>query len=321
MAYDFSWANPVTTRSMVMLEIAAGLVSGDDVGVRQAKVLLREQGKKDWVLSLYGSGTMESIDAVMNHEADVAIANPSAALMLAHRGHAPYAKPLPVRTIAVIPSLDQMVFAVKSDTGIRTFEEIAAKKPSLRVGLRGDPRHGLNTIMDHITAAAGFSLNDLKAWGGEARHFGPLPWPGGEKFQALERGEINAIFDEASDIWIEDALNAGMTILPLAESTVVKLEAMGYRRGIIRRELFPRLPADVLSIDFSGWPIFVHADLPDERVTQICAALDERKQHIPWQGDGPLPVEIMCRDAPETPLDVPLHPAAEKFWRERGYLK
>ena len=72
MAIDDNWANPVTTRSMVMLEIAAGLVSGPDVGVRQAKVLLREQGANDWVLSLYGSGTMESIDAVMKHEADVA---------------------------------------------------------------------------------------------------------------------------------------------------------------------------------------------------------------------------------------------------------
>ncbi|MFM9966822.1 MAG: TAXI family TRAP transporter solute-binding subunit [Burkholderiales bacterium] len=320
MAYDHSAANPVTTRSMVMLEIAAGLVSGPDVGVRQAKVLLREQGKPDWALSLYGSGTMESIDAVMNHEADMAIANPCAALMLAHRGHAPFVKPLPVRTIAVIPSLDQMVFAVKNEFGLHTFEDIAVKKPALRVGLRGDPRHGLNTIMGHITEAAGFRLDELKSWGGEACHFGPLPWPGGEKFQALARGEINAIFDEASDVWIDDAIAAGMTILPLAEATVKKLEAMGYRRGIIRKSSFKRLPTDILSIDFSGWPIFVHADLSDERVTQICAALDERKHHIPWQEKGPLPVERMCKDTPETPLDVPLHPAAERFWRARGYL-
>jgi TRAP-type uncharacterized transport system substrate-binding protein len=320
MAYDHSWANPVTTRSMVMLEIAAGLVTGPDVGLRQAKVLLREQGKKDWVLSLYGSGTMESIDAVMNHEADVAIANPCAALMLAHRGHAPFSKPLPVRTIAIIPSLDQMVFAVKSDTGIKTFEEIAQKKAPLRVGLRGDPRHGLNTIMDHIVEAAGFTFDDLKSWGGEPRRFGPLPWPGGEKLKAVASGEINAIFDEASDIWVDEAMDLGMTILSLSEATARKLEALGYRRGIIRKELFPRLERDVISIDFSGWPIFVHAELPDERVTQICAALDERKQHIPWQGDGPLPLEKMCRDSPETPMDVPLHPAAEKFWRSRGYL-
>jgi hypothetical protein len=41
---------------------------------------------------------------------------------------------------------------------------------------------------------------------------------------------------------------------------------------------------------------------------------------VPWERDGPLPLEIMCRESDETPMDVPLHPAAEQFWRERGYL-
>ena len=50
-------------------------------------------------------------------------------------------------------------------------------------------------------------------------------------------------------------------------------------------------------------------------------ALDARKHHIPWQGDGPLPVERMCVDAADTPLDVPLHPAAELYWRQCGYLR
>jgi TRAP-type uncharacterized transport system substrate-binding protein len=28
----------------------------------------------------------------------------------------------------------------------------------------------------------------------------------------------------------------------------------------------------------------------------------------------------MCVEAPDTPQLVPLHPAAERLWRERGYL-
>jgi TRAP-type uncharacterized transport system substrate-binding protein len=28
----------------------------------------------------------------------------------------------------------------------------------------------------------------------------------------------------------------------------------------------------------------------------------------------------MCIDTPEAPLGVPLHPAAEKFWTDCGYL-
>ena len=49
--------------------------------------------------------------------------------------------------------------------------------------------------------------------------------------------------------------------------------------------------------------------------------------HIPscegplgWQGEGPLPLERMCRDSPGAPLVVPLHPAAETYWRSLGYL-
>jgi TRAP-type uncharacterized transport system substrate-binding protein len=147
-----------------------------------------------------------------------------------------------------------------------------------------------------------------------------LPFPGGVRFQSVERGDANAIFDEASDAWVDAALQAGMTILPLSEALVRKLEAIGYRRGVLSKDVFPRLPADVLTIDFSGWPIFVHRDAPDDLVAQICAALDARKDRIPWQGQGPLPIERMCRDAPDTPLDVPLHRAAEQYWRQRGYL-
>jgi TRAP-type uncharacterized transport system substrate-binding protein len=28
----------------------------------------------------------------------------------------------------------------------------------------------------------------------------------------------------------------------------------------------------------------------------------------------------MCRDTQSGPLNIPLHSAAERFWRERGYL-
>jgi TRAP-type uncharacterized transport system substrate-binding protein len=175
--------------------------------------------------------------------------------------------------------------------------------------LRGNRDHWLHAMLDDIAAASGFAIADIETWGGEIRREGLLPFPDGPKFAALARGEIDAIFDEASNVWIDTALEAGMTILPLSEPTVVKLEAMGYRRGTIRKASYPGLPADVLTLDFSGWPIFVHE-----------VALDARKHLIPWQGEGPLPVERMAREAPDTPQLVPLHPAAERVWRAKGYL-
>lgn len=320
MATPTTWARPPVTRSRVVLEIASSLVETGEDRFRESTVSLKVATQKDRVLKLTPASTVPSIAAVVNRDVDLAMINPAAILTLAYRGTSIFKTPQPLRTIAVIPSPDQYVFAVKSSTGLRTFEEIAARKYPLRAALRGGADHGIQVMLDDICAAAGFSLEDVRAWGGEARKEGHLPEPGGPKFQALERGEIDAIFDEGVQEWVEEAVAAGMTILPLSEATLTKLEAMGYRRAIIRKATYPSLPADVPTLDFSGWPIFVHAEMPDDWVAEICAGLDAGKTRIPWQGEGPLPVERMCRDGEDTPLSVPLHPAAERFWRSRGYL-
>ncbi|HUZ75214.1 MAG TPA: TAXI family TRAP transporter solute-binding subunit [Stellaceae bacterium] len=317
---DPAGPNPNETRSRIILEIAGQMVAARGAR-RQVKVLLRDQGASDWPLCLFGSSTNEGIAAVAKGEAALALINPAGPLTVAYRGAPPYQGPQPVRTIAVIPSLDQYVFAVRPETGLATVEDIAARRYPLRVSLRGYRDHCLHFMLDHILAAAGFSLDALRSWGGEARYEGALPWIDSAKFNALLSGEVDAIFDEAADVWVDQAAAAGIRILPLGAATLGKLEAMGYRRGIIEKRLYPHLPHDVASVDFSGWPIFVHADLPDALVTQICAAIEARKDHIPWQEPGPLPTARMCRDAIDTPLDVPLHQAAEAFWRGCGYIR
>jgi hypothetical protein len=65
----------------------------------------------------------------------------------------------------------------------------------------------------------------------------------------------------------------------------------------------------------------VHADLDDYVVRAICVALETRKDVIPWDGSGPFPTDRACRNTPEAPYDVPLHPAAERCWRELGHLQ
>ena len=315
------WGQPMTTRSRIALEIACHIVEAPDEPLRQAKVMLRTNGAQDWPVCLFGSSTVEGIEEVANRTAELAIINPSALLTLAYRGTGRFAKPIPVRTISVIPTLDQYVFAVRGDTGLKTFEDIKARRYPLKVGLRGQADHSLQSMLDDVMAAAGFSLKDIASWGGEARREGIIPYADGPKFAKAVKGELNALFDEGADSWVGQALDAGMTILPLSEETVRRLEAMGYRRAWIRKAHYPKLPADVLTVDFSGWTIFTHADTPDSLVTRICAGMDARKHLIPWDGEGPLPVERMCVDAPDTPNDVPFHPSAERFWRERGYLK
>jgi len=314
-------AEPVTTRSKLVLEVASELVALRDKPWRQAILYLRQQGgEHDWSARLFASDTPSGIDAVARGEADLAIINPSGPLTVAYRGAGPYKEPQPVRVITVIPSYDQYMFAVAPDTRLTCFEEIGEKRVPLRISVRGQSDHSVHSMLDHIAEAAGFSIDELKSWGGQL-HF-QHGMPGSSlRVDSARTGEVNAIFDEAVGSGVPAALGLGFRILPLREATVQKLEALGYRRGVIEANDYPGLPADVLTIDFSGWPVFCHEHTPDDLVTAICAALEARRDRIPWQGEGPLPLERMCYDTPEGPLDVPLHPAAERFWRDRGYLR
>jgi len=311
--------HPHTTRSRLMLEVASRLVSRKDFPYLQARVQLREQGSPDWALTLFAGDSPATVREVAAGRVQFAIVNPSMILKMAALGSAPFDAPLPLRTIAVLPSLDQMVFAVKRDAGLKTFSDIRERKFPLRVSLRGQPDHSLHAIVDHVFKAAGFSLDELVSWGGAVRYDAGMAY-GPNRIGAMQRGEIDAIFDEGATAWGNMALELGMTFLSLDETILQRLEAIGLRRGVMERRHYPKLVADVPTLDFGGWPIYTHRDTADSLVADFCAALEASQEQIPWAKDEPLPLEQMIRDTPEGHLEVPLHSAAERYWRERGYL-
>lgn len=299
---------PPVTRSLLALETAAELVRTGPA--RAAKAIVERPDGRELVL--YGSGTIAGIDAVANGTSTLAIVNPSAALTLAARGNGPFATALPLRTIAVIPTRDQCAMVVHPQTGLRTFADIAAHKPALRISVRGDRTHSLHFILDDIMRVHGFGRDDVAAWGGSfAFDLLRNPTPQAANFRALTAGAIDAIFDEGTHAWVDAALAAGMRVLPIGAAELQALEALGYRRASV---------AGAGTVDFSGWPLFVRSDTGDADVTAICDALAACCERIPWQEPAPLTLARMCANAPDAPYDVPLHPAAERAWRARGVL-
>src|SRR5258705_11018528 len=131
--------HPHTTRSRLMLEVASQLVNRKDFPYLQARISLREQGADDWPLTLFGSDSPATIDEVAAGKVQFAIINPSMILKLAALGSAPFKKPIPLRVIAVLPALDQMVFAVKRETGLASFSDILARKVTMLVAMRAQP--------------------------------------------------------------------------------------------------------------------------------------------------------------------------------------
>lgn len=308
-----------TIRSRLVLEVASAMVDRSDWPNRQARVSLRVQGADDWPVNMMASDGPAAIELVACGELQLAISNPSMFLSLAVRGTGPYAAPIPLRAITIIPSPDQLAFAVTERTGLKSLHEMRERRLPLRISMRGQRDHALHPVVKEVLASAGFSLDDVISWGGQVRYDEGLPLKD-NRLGAMQRGEVDMIIDEAVRGWANSALDAGMRVLPLDEAMLTKLEALGLRRGAMPKARYAKLPNDLPTLDFSGFAVYTHADVADAVVTSICAALEARKDRIGWQEPGPLPLDRMCRDSAEGPLTIPLHPAAEKFWRARGYL-
>jgi TRAP-type uncharacterized transport system substrate-binding protein len=157
------------------------------------------------------------------------------------------------------------------------------------------------------------------SWGGKVLYTEGLPYVD-ERLGAVERGELDAVWDEALPLWAPRVVKNGMRFLPIDEPQLRALEADGLRRAAITDEEYPGLGDTVWTLDFSGWPVFCLESAPEDMIYKFCAALDNRKARIPWLGDGPLPLDILCKDNRDGALYLPLHPGAERCWREKGYL-
>jgi TRAP-type uncharacterized transport system substrate-binding protein len=308
-----------TIRSRLVLEVASEMVDQPDWPNRQARVSLRVQGADHWPVNMMASDGPAAIELVARGELQLAISNPAMYLALAERGTGPFKTPIALRAITIIPSPDQLAFAVTERTGLKSLHEIRERRYPLRVSMRGQKDHALHPVVHEVLKTAGFSLDDIVSWGGQVRYDDGLPMKS-NRFGAMQRGEVDMIIDEAVRGWVNAALDAGMRVLPLDEPMLAKLEALGLRRGVMPKARYPKLGGDLPTLDFSGFAVYTHASVPDAVVTAICAALEARKERIGWQEPGPLPLEWMCRDTSDGPLVIQLHPAAEKFWRARGYL-
>jgi TRAP-type uncharacterized transport system substrate-binding protein len=253
---------------------------------------------------------------------DISTLNPAAMLTMARQGTGAFDSPKEVATIAVFPHDDRLGFAVAERLGFTSLDDIAAARYPLRVSVRGSIDACTPIMVDVVLRAHGFALDDILAWGGTISYDQQMP-DDPSRIGRLASGEIDAIFDEGVVMWAGQVGNAGARFLPLDTDHLQVLQAEGFRTGVIEKSRYPSLPADVPTVDYSGWPIYCRTDTPDALVEHFCRALATRRDGIVWDIGGPsqppLPLERMVKDSPVTPIDVPLHPRAAAVWRELGF--
>jgi TRAP-type uncharacterized transport system substrate-binding protein len=267
---------------------------------------------RPWLRLATGSAILA--EDVASGGVEAAFVNPSALLTQAYRGVGLFRAPLPVRIIAVYPSWDRFVFMVHPRTGIHSLKDMKEKRYPLRVSVREDPTHSTLVLIDQALSLHDFTLKDIESWGGRLVVCGS-PFDA-RRMEPLRRGELDAIFDEGIKTWLDQALACGLTPIELDGAEFELMGRLGWRRVCLPKARFSRLPQDVDALDFSGWPIYASASLSDEVVYDICGAIAAREAEIPWEAGTHGSIAQMGRETDATPMDVPLHPGAERWYRE-----
>jgi TRAP-type uncharacterized transport system substrate-binding protein len=305
-----------TSLSYQTRRAAEGVLQTDSRLGYYLQLSLLPRGKQGDCISLsFAADSFRELKLLAAGKVSVAWINPSASVTLAYKGTGPLRGRLPLRTIAVFPSWDVMGFAVHESTGITSLEQI--KKERIPIWLSTGPTSDRDVLESPVTFM--FTFADIRKWGGKIQAVARPSHP--DRREAVEKGTVNAVFDEGIKSWGQTVLDHGFRYLAIDGTVLRKLKALGYRAGFVPKSHFKGLAADVPTIDFSGWPMVVRADMANDIAYALCEAIELRRLWIPTDNFRPLNIADLCANKEEAPYDVPLHPGARKFYRERSYLE
>jgi uncharacterized protein len=247
---------------------------------------------------------------------DLVWLNPSVIPSMAVQGKGPFRRKYPLRALAVFPSWDRLVIAVSPKLRVRTMEELIENQPKMNVSI------AVNDCVDFaikfLLKAHGISQKDFIEWGGRVDEVVRPSNP--HRREGIISGDVHMVIDEGMDSWGDVAVEHGMIFLSYAEKVLQKLERYGFQRARLDHGRVAGINDPTTVVDFSGWPIVVHEKFPDDLAYHIAGVLDKIREEIPYDAAEVPSMKSLCTSTDAGPLDFPLHPGAERYYKEKGYL-
>jgi uncharacterized protein len=275
-----------------------------------------------------GTGYIDNIEKVATGEVDVGITTPfDVSLEWARTGkHAYGGRAYPyLRALGWLPQFDKLVFAVRADTGVTSFADIRERKFPLKIatGFRV-PTNLMTWTVNRVFRHHGIEPENIEKWGGAwLEHDHPricIP--------AVTRGEADAVINEAIVVpqWRDLLAKVPMRFIPFEKTALDTLrDDFGLRPSILPKSHFG-LPEDVPCLDWSNWAVFAREDMPEDEAYEIVSIMVEERAELEGRFRH-LPPERAPMTYPIDPhkmwqgLGAPLHPGAERYYREHGYMK
>jgi hypothetical protein len=214
----------------------------------------------------------------------------------------------PMKELRAIANLfpEDVQIVVRSDSPIQSLADLKGKRISLG-------QMGSGTLADArvILAAAGLSEKDLSA-----EYLRP-----GVAAANVTEGTLDGFFlIGGTPVPAIRALasTTPVRLIPIDDDVLEKLKnsSRSYRRSIIPAGTYPGMNVETQSLGFNALWI-VSADEPEDLIYAITKALWNDASQRLLAAHNPIGRQVRLEEALEG-LTVPLHPGAQRFYREAG---
>jgi len=201
-------------------------------------------------------------------------------------------------------------------TGYTTLEELIESKTPFSLATKAPGSSGIQTATD-LLSCLGSSFEDITANGGETYHIDP-----NQMCDMLKEGKADVIIDSPSlgqAALTELSLTTPLYFAQLEDSTLEKMAELGYPSKVMPGGSWTGQDED-MNTAVNCDSIVAHKDVPDEVTYAIAKAICEHTDEVVAL------VPSAAQFDPQKACDplfagAPLHPGAEKYYKEAGYLK
>lgn len=246
-------------------------------------------------------------------------------ILVATQGKAPFKAPIKELRMLINSYTPQSRFQVThtlvqkswaEQHGVKTFEDIAAKKPPMRIAVNR-PGNMDGDVSIATLSAIGVSLDDVKKWGGQV-----IRAASGEQTSLMLDRRIDVISFGISykhPRVLEVANGVEMVMLPMSEATAKKAgEMTGATPCSIKKAEYDFLLADSASLCV-GLPVLVNANMDEQTAYNVTKAMFEQIEK--FKASHRLLAAATTKESLAQDGGVPFHPGALKYLKEAGIKK
>jgi uncharacterized protein len=263
--------------------------------------------------------------AIAEKQADFTATATGTEIRLANEGQAPYKAPLKGKFSYVMMLYDNqfMHFVMTKEwaeaNGVKSWADIAAKKPKMRLAINR-PDNPQTTIGGpyEVMKAHGFTIQDIEKWGGS---------------YVLGNSQIglDAITDGKADVFM-NARNLGDSLLKDiagkrdlmwidGDPKLIQKAAdvFNFKADMVPKGTYPFMEKDYPTVRM--WvSLIAGAHVPDEVVYKYVKAIAENEKRVQDIG-GSLKSSFTTAKMSTNPANLPYHPGALRYYKEKGLVK